>query len=418
MLDFHVRTDCRLCGGSLTEVLDLGHTALANEVVDQDSLDLVGYRSGQTQDTFPLKLVQCDECGHMQNPVVVSPERLFRNYSYTSGLTESYREHLRKYAKDITDRVEHNDVVCEIGGNDGTLGEFMEGVRYVNIDPSDVPQESGERVREFFGREVALRTREIYGPAKVIVANHVFAHVDDLHDMAEGVRELLADDGTFFCEVGHGPTQLNSGCLDVIYHEHLSFHDEESFAKFWWNHGLHVQSATRNTAQGGSMRLTMTHVDDKHNAPRIPFPIKKPGLALIPREPVFNIPRIQQAAEHLRGLGELLERATDNADELGIYGAPAKLTTLLKLLGQPFSMHNWHVFDDSPRKVGKFTPGSHLPITAPTLQHDTLTCMNDCHFILIASWNFEKEIRERWKGYTGTWIVPLPEVRFYAGGGA
>lgn len=403
MLEFHVRTECRLCGGSLTEVLDLGHTALANEVVDDPS---------EPQDTFPLKLVQCDECGHAQNPVVVSQERLFRNYSYTSGLTESYREHLREYAAQIATYLQPGDTLVEIGGNDGMLAASFEGtgIQYLNVDPSDVQQFWGIRERCFFRLEKAKALREKYGPAKVIVANHVFAHVDDLHDMAEGVRELLADDGTFFCEVGHGPTQLNSGCLDVIYHEHLSFHDERSFQKFLLKHGLCVVAFSDEAkAQGGSVRMVIRKSAHARTAGFL-------AAATSDRNP-FNIPRIQQAADHLRGLGELLERATDNADELGIYGAPAKLTTLLELLGQPFSMHNWHVFDDSPRKVGKFTPGSHLPITAPTLQHDTLTCMNDCHFILIASWNFEKEIRERWKGYTGTWIVPLPEVRFYAGGG-
>lgn len=409
MTDFHIRSDCRLCGGSYTEVLDLGETALANEVWDDPK---------EKQDTFPLKLVQCDDCGHMQNPVVVDPERLFKHYSYTSGLTESYSEHLREYAKEVWHTFPQEWLcatqrprllVVEVGGNDGVMGSAFIGrfpaIEYINVDPSDVPQKSGSRIREFFSLEVAKRIKSEHGPAQVIVANHVFAHVDDLHDMAEGVRELLADDGVFFCEVGHGPTQLNSGCLDVIYHEHLSFYDEFSFSNFWARHGMRVTKMETNAAQGGSIR----------------FQIKK--LLLFAKitwaagiTSKFDIPRIKQAAEHLEGLGELLSILYDDqadVEHLGIFGAPAKLTSLLSLMGHQGFDNNARAFDDSPRKQGKFAPGTHLPIVAPDIIE-----MNKIPFILIASWNFEKEIRARFPAYTGTWIVPLPEVRFYRGGGS
>lgn len=394
--DYHIRQDCRLCGGSYTEVLDLGHTALANEVWDDPNVP---------QDTFPLKLVQCDACGHMQNPVVVKPERLFRHYSYTSGLTETYRKHLEEYAEQV--RIEAGvaissfPLIVEIGGNDGTMGAFLQPATYLNVDPSDTGQVWGRRIREFFTPELARRIREEHGPAKAIVANHVFAHADDLHSMAEGVRELLADDGIFYCEVGHGPTQLNSGCLDVVYHEHLSFHDEDSFRGFWKGHGFKKKSLEFNDAQGGSMRCALVKGDPGH----------------LNRWKRFDIPRIKQAAEHLAEFGAVLKSMGGGyEDHVGVaaYGAPAKLTTLRALLG----LHLEAVFDDSPRKQGRFIPGcerweKHLKIRKPNLD-----ALNHQGFILIASWNFEREIRERWKDYRGTWIVPLPEVRFYRGGGA
>jgi len=347
----------------------------------------------------------------MQNPVVVKPERLFRHYSYTSGLTESYREHLRRYAESIAPHLKPGDLLVEIGGNDGSLVESLEGtgIRYLNIDPSDVEQSWGMRDKSFFGHDVACRIREEHGPAEVVVANHVFAHVDDLHDMAKGVHRLLADDGVFFCEVGHGPNQLNSGCLDVIYHEHLSFHDARSFDLFLQRCGLWMVDVETNEAQGSALRVQAV----------------KSRLCGVQRywEPYsteYDVPRIKQTAEHLRCLGEFLAEASGaNADRggppsLAIYGAPAKLTTLLAITGLTYSGDDYAaVYDDSPRKVGRYVPGTSAPIRAPNLGS-----LNRHRFILIASWNFEREIRERWKDYQGTWIVPLPEVRFYRGGGA
>lgn len=392
MVDFHIRPDCRLCSSTYTEVLNLGETALANEVWDDPS---------KQQDVFPLKLVQCDSCGHMQCPVVVDPKRLFGKYSYTSGLTESYREHLREYAGQINAYLGPDDQVVEIGGNDGTLGTFLDGRPYINVDPSDVDQPSGMRFTEFFTPEVAKRIRSDFGPAKVIVANHVFAHADDLHSMAEGVRELLADDGVFFVEVGHGPTQLRGG-LSVVYHEHLSYHDERSLHAFFWRHGLFCKDISFNCAQGGSVRMRFAKQND------IGDMLGSPGFS----PTGFDLPAIKAKAAEMRGLGKILRDVGDAYPiDVAVYGAPAKLTTLLSLLGMDES-HIDTVFDDSPRKVGKHTPGSHIPIKAPTP-----TDVEECNYILIASWNFADSIMARYPGYTGTWVIPEPTVRFVPGGG-
>lgn len=413
MTDYHIREDCRLCGGDLELVLDLGETALANEVLDEPG----------KQDVFPLRLVQCTNkaCGHMQCPVVVKPERLFGHYSYTSGLTESYRQHLEKYASQVSPYLDPGDLLIEVGGNDGTLGAARDirgrDIRYLNIDPSDVEQESGMRIRSFFGEK--LLTQRIlaeHGKARVIVANHVFAHVDDLRAMADAAYELLEDNGTLFVEVGNGPTQLNSGCLDVIYHEHLSFHDPLSFTKFFSRHGLVVEGGQYNQAQGGAMRLALVKANRAAGLM---------GLAAYGETHRFNVPLIKEKARELRGLGRSLGSIDAGESEYGdppvaVYGAPAKLTSLCALMqwrpgvwGDGAMPDEVVVFDDSPRKVGKYTPGSHKVITVPTLD-----ALNQHAFILIASWNFEKEIRERWSGYKGTWIVPLPNVRFIPGGGA
>ncbi|HEX5017673.1 MAG TPA: hypothetical protein VFX15_08820, partial [Actinomycetes bacterium] len=120
----------------------------------------------------------------------------------------------------------------------------------------------------------------------------------------------------------------------------------------------------------------------------------------------FDVPGIKDKAAEMRGLGKALWFLDDR---VACYGAPAKLTTLQALL------RKWQtdvVFDDSPRKVGKHTPGTHIPIKAPDLEE-----MCQYPFILIASWNFAESIMARYPGYTGTWVIPEPTVRVVPGGG-
>ena len=93
-----------------------------------------------------------------------------------------------------------------------------------------------------------------------------------------------------------------------------------------------------------------------------------------------------------------------NRDEIVcIYGAPAKLTTLLYAMGLenvPFNC----VGDDNPRKIGRKTPGNHIPIVSV---EDMLERKPDT--ILVASWNFFDDIKRKLRaaGFRGGIINPM-----------
>ena len=62
-----------------------------------------------------------------------------------------------------------------------------------------------------------------HGPAKVVTANNVLAHVDDVQDFLRGVRHLLSDDGTFIFEVHWVKDLVDRTGYDQVYHEHLCY---------------------------------------------------------------------------------------------------------------------------------------------------------------------------------------------------
>ena len=90
------------------------------------------------------------------------------------------------------------------------------------------------------------------------------------------------------------------------------------------------------------------------------------------------------------------------------YGAPAKGNTLLSYLDLgPRELD--YIVDRSPLKQGRYTPGMHIPVVAPS----RLISDRPDYAILLA-WNFQDEILEQQAEYRrlgGRFITPLPEIR-------
>ncbi len=85
--DVLVKEKCRVCGGALREVLDLGHFALSDFVRDHDD-----------ELTVPLTLDACRDCELVQLRHTVPRDRLYRMYWYHSGLNPQMVESLRDAA--------------------------------------------------------------------------------------------------------------------------------------------------------------------------------------------------------------------------------------------------------------------------------------------------------------------------------
>src|ERR1700686_3980060 len=130
MKDYKIIDKCLLCNGDTKRVFSLGTTPLANEFVSEPI----------EQDLFPLNLIQCVSCNHVQLDCIVNPERLYRNYSYVSGTSPVNVKHFEDYALKIIDKfsLTPKDTVIDIASNDGCfLKNFKEkNIKVIGIDPA------------------------------------------------------------------------------------------------------------------------------------------------------------------------------------------------------------------------------------------------------------------------------------------
>ena len=227
MNNFLKKTECRLCSSSqLTKIFDLNPSSLANNLEDS-------FLEAKNSEIFPLNLVICEDCKHVQLEHVINPRILFDNYLYVSGTSKVFVEHLKNYAKDVFLKFKLNQesLVVEIGSNDGTLlNEFKAlGVRIVGVEPAknlvkistdkNIPALCG-----YFNSEISENIVDKFGKADIIVANNVLAHIDNLNAVFSDAYNLLNEDGVLIFEVSYLLSVIQNNLFDTIYHEHLDYH--------------------------------------------------------------------------------------------------------------------------------------------------------------------------------------------------
>ncbi|MGW4248389.1 methyltransferase domain-containing protein, partial [Nocardia sp. NPDC004722] len=214
---------CRLCDSrSLISVLDLGATPPCEKLLTAEELDL-------PEPTYPLNLRLCENCLLLQIPALITPEETFTEYAYFSSFSDSWVQHAKLFLDDAITRLNLNDnsFIVEVASNDGYLLQHAvaAGVPCLGIEPSvnvgaaardkGVPTETA-----FLDEQLAARVRAEHGPANLLVANNVYAHIPDLRGFTRSLRALLADDGWLSIEVHHALNLVALAQFDTIYHEH------------------------------------------------------------------------------------------------------------------------------------------------------------------------------------------------------
>jgi len=406
------RCHCALCAGTtLTEVVRLAATPPANEFVRPDARD-------REQDLFPLTLLLCGDCGHLQLAEIVEPRRLFENYVYVSGTSSVFVAHFQRLAKSCIERfgLGAKSLIVDVGSNDGTLLKQFQALgvpNVVGVDPAieiaKAAQAAGvPTVQAFFTPALAEEMRREHGPAALVTANNVFAHAEDLTSFAKGIDTLLDAEGVFVFEVSYLVDVVEKLLFDTIYHEHLAYHAVGPLVRFFERLGLRLFDAERVESHGGSLRCFVTRRAASHpTAPRLE------GLLAYERamglfEPAVYARFKERITERGRELRANLDAAKARGETVVGFGAPAKLTTLMYEFGlqaRDFAF----IVDDSPWKQGLLTPGLHIPVVASSALLDKKP--ERC---VIFAWNFADAIIAKQAAYLrggGRFIVPLPELR-------
>ena len=401
---------CRACGGSRVPlVISLGRTPLANALLTADQLD-------RHEDTYPLDLVFCEDCTLVQITETVPPSRLFAEYAYFSSFSDTMLRH----AETLVDRViserglRDGALVAEVASNDGYLLQFYRraGIRVLGIEPAaniaKVAEERGiPTVVDFFG-EACARTLAARGDrADVIHANNVLAHVPDLPGFARGLAAMLTEQGVAIIEVPYVKDLIDHREFDTIYHEHLSYFSLTAIHRLCALHGLAVVDVERLAIHGGSLRVTIARAGSAAPSPAVSH--------LLDEENAWGVTRLEfyqrfadDVADLRRSLLAVLSELRSAGKRLAAYGAAAKGSTLLNCFGIGRNYLEF-VVDRSPHKQGRFMPGVHLPIDAPSrLLRDRPD------FVLLLTWNFADEIlaqQQEFRQAGGRFIIPVPSVR-------
>ena len=406
MQDYIHKTTCRVCEGTdLVKVLDLGFTPPANAYLTKDNV-------GKPEKSFPLVLYYCRTCSLTQLLDVVAPEILFKDYHFLTGASFPSIAHFKKYAEDAVRPIiaSPEDLVIDIGGNDGVLLSFVkEFARVLNVDPADnlAPISEAKGVPFYPAFFTSLTANDIlakHGCAKVVTANNVFAHIDPLRDVFKGVAKLIGADGTFIFEVHWQKHLLEAGAFDQIYHEHLCFHSLRDLTHLVASAGMTIFDVKVVPEQGKSLRVFAGR--NRVPGPRVEQILAEEKAAGLTNERAHHS-FAKKVESNKTKLLALLGELKAAGKKIAGYGAPAKSNTLLNYCGIGPEIIDY-LTDTTVLKQGLYGPGMHIPIVSPDR---LLTDTPD--YILLLAWNFKEAILKkeqvlRDKGVK--FIVAVPEV--------
>lgn len=367
-------TACGLCGSPyLAPMLDMGEQPLAEQ-----------YGTGPL---YPLRLVRCRSCTLVQLDYIVPATELFTpDHPYAAGNSVERRRHARELAALIDTKAD--DTVVDIGANDGTLLAAFDGrCRLIAVEPTAQARKISPPVivyEKFFTSGLAQRIRDTYGPVQVVIACNVLSHVEDPHDFMQGVSVMLGGGGVFVTE-NHELSAITSGLqIDTVYHEHLRYYDMVTLGRLLSDHGFTVQASQRIPAHGGSFRVRAGRTDTQLQQ------------------------RADVAKDRLRGLLAML---TGGGSAVYGVGAATRATPLMHFTGADKYLTCVCEISGS-EKIGKMMPGTQLPIV------DEKRLIEDQPpYALLFAWHIADDVIAslRKAGYTGKFIIPLPQPRIVSG---
>ena len=377
--------ECRACGNkNLKRVVSLGYQPLANNLLNNKN---------EKPELFPLELNYCSNCHNCQLSIAVDPKKMFSTYLYTSSTSKSFREHFKnsakKYIKDFKLKAKKSYII-DIGSNDGVALKPFKDLGFKNllgIEPAKnlakLANKNKIKTLNIFLEK--KNTKKIKNNADLILASNVFAHSDNLKEMASCMIDLLGKKGTIVIEVQYLLDTLKDLTFDNIYHEHYNYWSLTSLNNFFDQFKVKIFKAERISTHGGSLRIFIK----KNNNIKIGKSVKD----LLMKETKFGIKKFKTYQIFGEKINELRENVIKNIQNLKKlkkniigYGAPAKATTALNFFN--ISKEIDYIVEDNKLKQGKFIPGVNIPIVSKEKIKDNK------HTILVLAWNFFDEIKK------------------------
>ena len=399
---------CRVCHSAIEPFIDFGRMPLANGFVAADQF--------ADEYFFNLAAAYCPRCTLVQLVEQPQPERMFNDrYPFFSTTSTRMTSHFARLAADLITQLPNGDpLVVEIGSNDGILLRHVAeaGIRHLGIEPSaSVAGAAAARgvntLCTFFDQRLARQMVAQHGHADAVVAANALSHVADVHSAVEGIRILLAANGTCIIEDPYWGDVVAQTAFDQIYDEHACYFTLSSLQYLFAEHALDVVDAVPVDVHGGSMRYSISPAGSRPATPAVG--------ALLEQEQARGLHRPESFAG-FRGrvtnighkLMTLLHDCKAQRKRVVGYGATSKSTTTINCFGITADLVEF-ISDTTPAKHGRFTPGAHIPVRT----HHEFTSRYPDRALLFA-WNHAAEVRAKEQAFAGSggqWIVYVPDVQ-------
>ena len=383
---------CRICENKdLLCVLDLKQQPLANDFKKNNIVK---------EHTYPLELMLCEECYHLQLSIVVNPNILYKNYMYLSGTSQTLTNYFTELADYIINKTVKNGTIVEIACNDGTqLNIFKQkGWSTIGVDPAEnlsiISSINNDIYCDFWNEKVANNINSKYTNIDVILAQNVLAHTHDVNEFIKSCKVIMNPETKLFIQVSQA-NMVRDNQFDTVYHEHLSFFNINSMNYLINKHDLYINKITKPSIHGVSYLFEISKFNDNNsNLIELLEEEKNIGLNDGNKYNIYSNICKKRAMEFKMAIYEYIKKGYTIVG----YGASAKGNTLLNYL--KLSDEIEFIVDDNNNKHNLLTPGSNILVCdkKSLINYEKLA-------ILMITWNFKDEIIKKIQGVRGDKIT-------------
>ena len=378
--------------------MTFGKMPLANGFLNKNEFDSEFFFEMEVGFSEDLSLFQLND-----HP---KPKMMFnKNYPFFTGSSQQMKLHFKNYA-DWIKKYHPGKIknIIEIGSNDGTFLKNFNSDEYntLGFEPSGnvaerASNDSVNTINEFFNKNSVRDQKEFIKNTDLICAANVICHVPNLNDLIQSVDLMLNKKGIFVFEEPYLGSMFEKISYDQIYDEHIFIFSVTSVNKIFILFDMELIDVLPQTTHGGSMR----YVIGRKNSHKINSNVNK----LLEKEKIENLDNISSCKKFkesceiskIKTRKNLLQFKRNNYKIAG-YAATSKSTTILNYCNIGNKIIDY-ICDTTPEKIGKFSPGTHIPIV--DMSHFK-KFIPDIAYLF--AWNHKDEIFKKEKNFKGKWF--------------
>ena len=413
---YKLHTQCRACGFAappypgksapsgekLKKVFSLGLQPLANDFCTETD-ERAGFA--------PLEVLLCPQCSLAQLSVVVDPKILYSKYNYITSQSQTMQAHFDALLGGLQQLTPCKRIV-EIGSNDGFFLAYCKknGAEHVlGVDPAkNLCKTALERgvgsLNCIFDSEAARIIEGTFPKPDLIVARHVFCHVDNWKEFIHNLAVISKPETIIYIEVPYVMDLLKNVEFDTIYAEHTSYLSIKAVLALLKDGPLSLTSVLRFPIHGGAIGLVLRPGVQTNEAT---FEELLNAESETPMESRWMDLAVSATGKKVE-LKILIEQAIEQGKTVVGYGASAKSTVWVNACGFT-RRHLRFICDNTPGKQYKFSPGTDIPILDEGALTRELPDLAICF-----AWNYAEEIIRKEKIFRdkgGKWVIPHPNIR-------
>ena len=391
---------CLLCKNKkLKSIFSLGNFFVSN-FVRKDNINK-GIKA-------PLKLLYCSRCSLLQLSHIAPQEIMYKRfYWYRSGVTQTMKNALKDIFRESLKYVtlKKNDVILDIGANDGTLLNYYKKKKFKTIgcEPasnliSNLKKNCHHVINDFWSiyRLKKILVKNKLEKPKIITAIGMFYDLEEPNKFIKDASLALHDKGIFIAQLMCLKSMIEKNDIGNICHEHIEFYSLKSLKYLFENNGLEIFKIEENEINGGSYRIFCRK-------------LRKGSIKLTEPKILNSLKKFVKRIERNKlKTTEFIDKNLKKGKRIFLYGASTKGNTLLQYYKLNYKKIPFAA-ERSPEKWGKYTVGTGIKI----ISEKEARKLNPDYFF-VTPWGFINEFVKResaWLRKGGKFILPFPRFK-------